>query len=169
VTASPVSVEIAAPPALVFRLARDPLRWATLLPHYSRSRLIRREPDGRVLASFVARRQLIGLLGLGVPVAWRSRTWTEPAKNRLHFHHVGGATDGMDATWRIEPIDGGCRVTIEHAYAPRSRLFAELIDRLFARPIAGRTLATFRALAESLTNDALTGESVEPPRTNPPT
>jgi len=172
VTPSPVSVEISAPPELVFRLARDPLRWATLLPHYSRSRLIRREPDGSVLASFVARRPLIGLLGLGIPVTWRSRTWNEPGVNRLHFHHVGGATDGLDATWRIEPIEGGCRVTIEHAYAPGSGAFATLIDRLFARPIAGRTLATFRALAESLSdgspvNESPADESSEPARTNP--
>jgi ribosome-associated toxin RatA of RatAB toxin-antitoxin module len=150
VTGSPVSIEVAAPPGLVFRLARDPLRWAMLLPHYSRSRLVRREPDGSVLASFIARRPLIPVLGLGIPVAWRSRSWSEPAARRLHFHHVGGATDGMNATWRIEPTEDGCRVTIEHAYRQGAGPLATVIDRAFARPIARRTLATFRSLAEAL-------------------
>ena len=43
--------------------------------------------------------------------------------------------------------------------------WAWLIDRLFTRPIAGRTLATFGALAEALVSDA--GTSAEPDPTNP--
>jgi hypothetical protein len=156
-----VSIEIAAPPELVFRLAHDPLRWATLLPHYSRSKLIRREADARVLASFVARRPLIPILGLGIPVVWRSRSWSESAAGRIYFRHVGGATDGMEATWRIEPIELGSRVTIEHRYRPGAGLLGSIIDRAFARPIARRTLATFRSLAEAL------AESDEDLATNP--
>jgi ribosome-associated toxin RatA of RatAB toxin-antitoxin module len=147
---SPVSIDIAVPSEFVFRLARDPLRWATLLPHYSRSKLVRREPDGTVLASFVARRPLVPVLGLGIPVAWRSRSWSDPERLELRFHHVGGATDGMDATWRIVPTVDGCRVTIEHAYRPGSGPLGWIIDRVFARPIARRTLATFRSIAEAL-------------------
>ena len=45
--------------------------------------------------------------GRGVPVAWRSRTWHEPATRRLRFHHVAGATKGMDVTWTIEPAGDG--------------------------------------------------------------
>jgi ribosome-associated toxin RatA of RatAB toxin-antitoxin module len=144
---------IAAPPDLVFRLARDPLRWPALLPHYARARLIDRTPDGAVVAEFVARRPLIGVLGLGLPVAWRSRIWAEPADRRLRFFHLGGATDGMDVTWRIEPTSAGTRVTIEHAFAPRSSLFAGVVQRLFVRPIATRTLRTFKDLAEAIADD----------------
>jgi hypothetical protein len=59
----------------------------------------------------------------------------------------------MDVTWRIEPagVDGrDCRVEIDHDFRPRVPGWAWLIDRLFTRPIAGRTLATFRDLAEAL-------------------
>jgi ribosome-associated toxin RatA of RatAB toxin-antitoxin module len=153
VSDQPVSVEIAAPAELVFRLAHDPLRWSVLLPHYSRSELVSRGADGSVLASFVARRMVIGPLGLGVPVAWRSRSRTDPVTRQLHFRHVDGATDGMEATWQIEATEGGCRVTIEHVYPAGGPVPAALIDRFFARPIASQTLATFRALAEALAQE----------------
>jgi hypothetical protein len=155
-----VSVSIAAPAELVFRVAHDPLRWSVLLPHYSRSELISRGADGSVLASFVARRPLIGPLGLGVPVAWRSRSRSDWATMQIRFQHVGGATDGMEATWRIEQIKGGCRVTIEHAYPGGGHVPTAVIDRLFTRPIATLTLATFRAMAEALAQP-LAGEPAE--------
>jgi hypothetical protein len=41
-------------------------------------------------------------------------------------------------------------VTIEHDFRPRFRPWAAIVDRWFTRPIAGRTLATFRAIAEAL-------------------
>ena len=56
----------------------------------------------------------------------------------------------MDVTWRIEPQGAGTHVTIEHEFAPRLPGFAWFVDRVFTRPIAGRTLATFKALAEAL-------------------
>ena len=56
----------------------------------------------------------------------------------------------MDVTWRIEPTQAGCQVSIEHDFRPRVPGFAAFVDRAFTRPIAGRTLATFRALAEAL-------------------
>ena len=91
----------------------------------------------------VARRPLVPVLGLGLPVAWRSRTWSEPETLRLRFVHLGGATNGMDVTWRIEPADGGCRVSIDHDFRPRMPGWAAFVDRAFTRPIASRTLATF--------------------------
>jgi hypothetical protein len=65
----------------------------------------------------------------------------------------------MDVTWRIERAEGdrpgvGTRVTIEHDFRPRVPGWAFLVDRLFTRPIAGRTLATFKALAEALADES---------------
>jgi ribosome-associated toxin RatA of RatAB toxin-antitoxin module len=165
---SEIAIRIAAPPDLVFALARDVERWADLLPHYVRSAVVERRPDGSLVADFIARRPLIGVLGLGLPVTWRSRTWSEPAVRHLRFVHVAGATKGMDVTWRIEPAGAGdrtggstgCTVTIEHDFAPRLPGFAAFVDRFFTRPIAGRTLATFKALAEALQSDSA-------PPTNP--
>ena len=156
---STIWIDIAAPANLVFGLARDISRWERLLPHYARSRTIERRTDGALVVGFVARRPLIDVLGalsLGLPVAWRARTWNEPATLQLRFVHVAGATKGMDVTWRIEPIAGGCRVAIDHDFRPRLGLFASFVDRAFTRPIAGRTLATFKALAEAMT-DAVAG------------
>jgi hypothetical protein len=148
---SEVGIDAAAPPELVFRLARDVERWPDLHPHNARAeRAGEADAAGRVVVRFVARRPLVPVLGLALPVAWRSWTWSEPETRRLRFLHQGGATDGMDVTWRIEPIEGGSRIIIEHVFAPRVPGWAALIDRLFTRPIAGRTLASFKAISEAV-------------------
>ena len=149
---STIGIDVAAPPELVYRLARDVTRWERLLPHYSRSVAIRDDGDALV-CDFIARRPFVPLLGLGIPVTWRSRTWHEPATRRLRFVHVAGATKGMDVTWTIEPAGAGARVEIAHDFQPRLPGFAPLVDRAFTRPIAGRTLATFKVLAEALASD----------------
>ena len=154
---SAIGIEVAAPAELVFRLARDVERWPDLLPHYDRAdRLGPSDGSGRLLVRFVAQRPLLAVLGIGLPVAWRSLTWSEPGACRLRFLHRGGATNGMDVTWRIEPVaEDRSRITIEHVFAPRVPGWAALIDRWFTRPIAGRTLASFRAIAEAIAADGL--------------
>jgi hypothetical protein len=166
---STIAIDIAAPAELVFRLARDVERWPDLLPHYVEARR-QGPPDdrGRLLVRFVARRPLIPWLGLGVPVAWRSWTWSEADSRRLRFIHRGGATNGMDVTWRIDDRGpGASSVEIEHVFRPRVPGWAALIDRGFTRPIAGRTLRSFQALAEAVAAAAGT-ESERVPTTNPP-
>jgi ribosome-associated toxin RatA of RatAB toxin-antitoxin module len=159
---SSIGIDIAAPADLVFRLARDVERWPVLLPHYVAARRVAPpDADGRLIVEFVARRPLLPVLGLGLPVAWRSLTWSEPAGRRLRFVHRGGATGGMDVTWRISDVgDGRCRVDIEHEFRPRMPGWARVVDRLFTRPIAGRTLATFRALAEAVDDSSEPDPSV---------
>lgn len=149
-----ISIEIKAPRDVVFGLARGVERWEWLLPHYVRSRVIDHRADGQLLMAFVALRPVVRVLGLGLPVAWRARTWNEPDSLRLRFVHVAGATKGMDVTWRIEPTATGCRVSIDHDFQPRVPGFAAFVDHWFTRPIAGRTLATFKALAEALVEAA---------------
>jgi hypothetical protein len=67
----------------------------------------------------------------------------------------------MNVVWRIEPsgLDTGarCRVTIEHDFSPRLPGFARFVDRAFTRPIAGRTLTTFKALAEAVADAERSG------------
>jgi ribosome-associated toxin RatA of RatAB toxin-antitoxin module len=151
---STVAIEVSAPAELVFDLARDVERWPALLPHYLRVRVRERHADGSATAEMVAVRALIPALGLGLPVAWRSRTWSERDPLRLRFVHRGGATDGMDVTWRIDPTPTGCRVSIEHDFRPRLSVWGTTIERLFVRPIATRTLATFKAIAEAVAASA---------------
>jgi ribosome-associated toxin RatA of RatAB toxin-antitoxin module len=166
---SRIGTEVGAPPDLVYRLARDVTRWERLLPHYARSRVVRREADGSLVCDFVARRVIVPWLELGIPVAWRSRTWLEPDTRRLRFHHLAGATRGMDVIWTIEPIGPGqTRIEISHDFRPRVPGFARFVDRLFTRPIAGRTLATMRDLAEALAiDDPASGPSAASDATPP--
>ena len=149
---SDISIDIEAPPELVFALAHDVERWSDLLPHYVRSRARDHDAWGRPFVEFIARRPLVPLLGLGLPVAWWSRTWSEPETLRLRFDHVAGATRGMSVVWDIAARGraDACRVTISHEFSPRIPGFARFVDRAFTRPIAGRTLATFRTLAEAV-------------------
>ena len=156
---SEIGIDIEAPSSLVFALAHDVERWSTLLPHYARSRVISRDAEGRCVVQFIARRPFVPVLGLGLPVVWSARCWNERDTPRLHFEHVAGATRGMAVTWRIEPRGSpdGCRVTIDHDFAPAMPGFAWFVDRFFTRPIAGRTLATFKALAEAVQSGTAPG------------
>lgn len=149
---SEIAIDIDAPPALVFALARDVERWSDLLPHYVRSRARERDAWGRPSVDFIARRPVVATLGIGLPVAWRSRTWAEADTLRLRFEHIAGATRGMSVVWDIDTRGRGdaCRVTIRHEFSPRVPGFARFVDRFFTRPIAGRTLATFKTLAEAV-------------------
>jgi ribosome-associated toxin RatA of RatAB toxin-antitoxin module len=161
---STLSIDVEAPPELVFRLAERIERWPAMLPHYVAVDVLERTGDATI-ARMMARRPLVPVLGLGLPVAWRARAWAEPTERRLRFHHLGGATAGMDVTWRIEPAgDGRSRVTLEHDFRPRFFPWAVFIDRLFVQPIARRTMATFKAIAEAVADDTSTPD----PPTNLP-
>ncbi len=146
-------VQMAAPPTVIFELAHDVTRWPELLPHY-RKVTVHSRNGGHIVATMAA----IRTLGpLAVPVSWRSEQWSDasdPLDLRLRFIHVGGATRGMDVTWHIRPTETGSRVTIEHELSRPLPLvgadfFPRLIDQFFVQPIARRTLATLKALAES--------------------
>lgn len=167
---STIAIEVAAPAELVFRIAHDVARWPQLLPHYVSVRPIGpARLDGVLVARMTARRTVFNRLGWGIPVTWQARTWNEPDDLRLRFVHVAGATRGMDVTWRIERTDGGCHVAITHDFQPAWPLFAAVVDRWFTRPIAGRTLATFKALAEALADPRPpAAKSVAADSTNPP-
>ena len=164
---STIAIDVAAPPDVVFRVARRVESWDRLLPHYARSRVVDRQGDGALVVDFVARRPLLPILGLGLPVTWRSLTWNEPETLRLRFLHVAGATKGMDVTWRIERTPAGSRISIDHDFRPRIPGFAAFVDRWFTRAIAGRTLATFRTLAEALVDPGTQPESDRRAETNP--
>ena len=148
-----IGIDVAASPRAVFELARDVSRWAAQLPHYREVTIQSR--DG---AKVTARMRAVRPIGpLGLPVSWRSEQWAEDSDAsdlRLRFVHVGGATRGMDDTWHIRPSATGARVTIEHDFRRHlpligDDLFPWVVDRFFVRAIAGRTLATFKRLAEA--------------------
>ena len=157
-----IRISVAAPPDRVFELARQVARWPELLPHY-RSVTVEAQRGERLLARMTAVRRL-GPLRL--PVTWRAEHWSDasdPADLRLRFRHVRGVTRGMQVTWHIRPEGGQDRssVTIEHDFSRPLPLVGDVlpvvVDRLFVRPIAGRTLGTFKALAEARGEHAAVG------------
>jgi aromatase len=148
---SEIGIYFDAPSRVVFDLVRDVVRWPNLLPHYRKVTV--ESHDG---AKVHARMEAVRPGRVQIPVGWTSEQWsddTDPADLQLRFVHVAGPTRGMDVTWHIRPASGGSSVTIVHDFARRLPLlgdeaFPRLVDRLFIRPIAGRTLATFKQLAE---------------------
>jgi ribosome-associated toxin RatA of RatAB toxin-antitoxin module len=152
---SEIGIDVDAPPARVFELASHLERWPELLPHY-RSVTVESHDGTRMRAKMVAVRRFGPL---DVPVSWTAEQWSDPADAtdlQLRFHHVRGATRDMHVTWHIRPRNGRAdqaRVTIEHVFSRPLPMVGpdaipHAIDRLFVRPIAGRTLATFKSLAE---------------------
>jgi ribosome-associated toxin RatA of RatAB toxin-antitoxin module len=150
---SEIGIDMTAAPRTVFDMARDVSRWPELLPHYRKVTIRSRDGD-RIMATMRAVRP-VGPVRL--PVWWRTEQWPEATDDsdlRLRFEHVAGATRGMHVTWHIRPTTSGSRVTIEHDFRRHlpllgDELFPRIVDRLFVRPIAGRTLATFKRLAEA--------------------
>jgi hypothetical protein len=151
-----IGTRVAAPPEVVHALAQDVANWEYLLPHYRKS-VIHARHGNRALGTMRA----IRWFGpVPVPVSWRAVCWpdtSDPEDLRLEFRHVRGVTRGMVVTWHIRPLDHGqaSEVRIVHRFSRAVPLlgadaFPALVDRWFTRPIAGRTLATFRAVAESV-------------------
>ena len=149
---STIGIRIEAPPERVLALAGDIARWPELLPHYRRV-TVHGHRAGRVVAQMGAVR---AFGALPFPVTWRTEQWSDvsdPGDLRLRFLHIRGVTKGMDVTWHIRARAGSSDVTIEHEFQRKipligKRLLPAFVDRFFTRPIAGRTLATFKQLAE---------------------
>lgn len=154
---SRIEIDVVAAPSAVFELARKVPSWPAMLPHY-RQVTVRSQTAGTLTLDMRAVRRF-GPLPL--PVGWRSQFWTDAANPddlRLRFVHVAGPTRGMDVTWHITPEGDGARAAIVHDFERRlplvgRHLFPRVVDRLFVRPIAGQTLATFKRLAEQAAQD----------------
>jgi ribosome-associated toxin RatA of RatAB toxin-antitoxin module len=140
------SIDMAAPAAAIYALAQDVASWPRLLPHYRYVRVLRETSDERI-AVMAARRSWI-------PVRWIARERLHPNIPRIEFTHLSGWTAGMEVAWTFEPTPHGTRVTIEHDLRTlrraiiRTRLARTIIARFFIQPIASRTLARMKALAE---------------------
>lgn len=142
---SEISIHIDAPPDLVYSLVSDLDHWPVWLNHYRYVRVLERTEDG-VHAAMSAWRGLI-------PVFWHALQKAEPTTRTIRFKHVRGITRGMDVLWTIEPEEKGTRARIYHdldlKWPVIGRWFSEqVIARCFIDPIAGRTLVSFKNIAE---------------------
>lgn len=141
-------IEIRADPESIFDLAANVGDWPRILQHYRYVRVLDRPgsaPDERYVA--------MGARRSGIPVSWTSLQRVNRAARQIFYHHLGGATRGMDVLWRIEPRGDLCHVTIDHDL-PRPRWWLRprpagyIAGHLFVEHIADLTLAGIKATAE---------------------
>jgi hypothetical protein len=131
----------------IINLAADVERWPVILPHYRWVTLLAGGGDTKTV-EMAARRGRI-------PVKWRAvqtieRTAATPI---IRYHHIGGVTKGMDVAWTFAPGAGPVSVRIDHEFAPPWPLVGKpvadhVIGPHFVAAIAGRTLATIKAIVE---------------------
>lgn len=139
---------IKAPPDIVYELAVDITRWPDLLRHYRQVRVLS-------TVSKDTRRVKMAASRSGIPVSWTAVQERRSAEQVILYRHVGGATRGMEVTWRIVPASSGVEVTIEHHLdSPRrlirSRPAAYITGRVFVEHIASKTLQGIKHHAERL-------------------
>lgn len=142
---SEISIWIAAPPEMVFRLVADLDRWPEHLPHYRYVRILSRRPEG-TRAAMSARRGVI-------PVFWEALQAPDADRLTVRFRHERGITRGMEVLWTLVPERGGTLATIFHDLRLGWPLVGPfLADRViapqFIEPIAAETLRCFKAIAE---------------------
>ena len=145
-------LDIAAPADLVFDLARDPCAGSGSSPT-TRGRA--RSSAGRMARSSwtsspAVRSRWSASLGSGCRWPGGPAPGASPRRAGCDSSTSPGRRGGWTSRGGSRRPSRGCRVAIDHDFRPRVALFAGFVDRAFTRPIAGRTLATFKALAEAL-------------------
>jgi len=140
------SIEVHAPPQLIYSIARDVARWAEMLPHYRYVRVLERSGDDCVCV-MAAQRDWF-------PVRWTAAVHLLPTIPRIEFTHIAGPITGMRVAWIFDTTPHGTLLTICHDMAAvrkplvRTRLGSEIAARVFIEPIASQTLACMKAIAE---------------------
>ncbi|WP_354068369.1 SRPBCC family protein [Caulobacter sp. 1776] len=100
------SVDIAAPPAVVFRVILDCDRAARMSPGVKSCRVVSRAPDGTEIREHTVK------WGFFLPtLRSTSRVTLEPDRE-IHFTCIGGDIRACDGSWRLEPLDGGQRTRV---------------------------------------------------------
>jgi uncharacterized membrane protein len=147
----------------IVELAADVERWPVILPHYRWVTLLEGGGDRKVV-EMAARRGRI-------PVRWRAvqeirRDGPTPI---IGYRHVRGVTKGMEVAWTFEPRpeERTVLVRIHHDFRPPWPIVGEVIaDRVigpyFVAAIAGKTLATIKAIVEGETGRAPAPARVAP-------
>ena len=141
---------VAAPPAIMFDVARDVAQWPAHLPHY-RYVLFHESGGGLSVVEMAAYRHFGPV---GWPTWWLSLMEVVPGRPAIRFRHIGGITKEMDVEWSFEPVTAGTHVRIVHVWdGPRWPLVGVLaaqmvIGPVFVHGIASRTLAGLARVAE---------------------
>jgi ribosome-associated toxin RatA of RatAB toxin-antitoxin module len=141
------SIEVAATPARVYQVAHDVPNWGALLPHYRYVRVLQRSGNHSV-CMMAAQHYPFAV------VRWTAAVQLRPETPAIEFTHIAGPAAGMRVAWTFAPTPNGTRITIEHelsdvkAALVRSWLGKQIAARFFIEPIARRTLACMKKIAE---------------------
>ncbi len=139
------SILIRAPRERVFALAAAVEEWPRILPHSRSVTVLEGDQRRRLVAMHCVR----PFGALNFPCRWRATQELAPDEGSIRFTHVAGPTRGMEVEWKLEETPEGVRTSIHHELASRIPLYAEgIVGPVFIRNIAGRTLATIKAIAE---------------------
>ncbi|MEA2786682.1 MAG: hypothetical protein QOF71_2786 [Candidatus Eremiobacteraeota bacterium] len=140
------TVDIAAPPDVVYALGAATERWPDILPHYRYVRVLEERGPVRVVA--------MGAWQDVFPIRWVAEQKNDPVTPHIAFRHLRGWTRGMDVEWIFEPCATGTRVTIEHRLKFLFPVAAEFLGKhvvsdYFVHGVAAKTLARIKKIAES--------------------
>lgn len=148
-------LDVRAPIAVIYRLARDVERWPDHLAHYRFVTFRERDGAHGGIVEMSANRPFRGPVSLHFdwPTWWLSEMSVDDARPSIRFRHIGGITTGMDVEWTFTPTSGGTRVRIVHVWdGPRIPILGIPVATMFIGPvfihgIASRTLAGLAAAA----------------------
>jgi len=102
------SVDIAAPPSVVFRIILDCDRAARMSPGVKSCRVVSRAPDGTEIREHTVK------WGFFLPTMHStSRVILEPDR-LIRFTCIGGDIRACDGSWKLEPLDGGTRTRVTY-------------------------------------------------------
>jgi carbon monoxide dehydrogenase subunit G len=102
------SVDIAAPPAVVFRVILDCDLAARMSPGVKSCRVVSRAPDGTEIREHTVK------WGFFLPtLRSTSRVSLEPDR-LIRFSCIGGDIRACEGSWKLEPLDGGQRTRVTY-------------------------------------------------------
>lgn len=102
------SVDIDAPPAVVFRVILDCDRAARMSPGVKSCRVISRAPDGTEIREHTVK------WGFFSPTMHSTSRVTLEPDRLIRFTCIGGDIRACDGSWRLEPLAGGARTRVTY-------------------------------------------------------
>jgi len=102
------SVDVAAPPAVVFRVILDCDRAARMSPGVKSCRVVSRAPDGTEIREHAVK------WGFFLPTMHSTSRVTLEPNREIHFTCIGGDIRACDGSWKLEPLDGGQRTRVTY-------------------------------------------------------
>ena len=100
------SVDIAAPPAVVFDVILDCARAARMSPGVKSCRVVSRAPDGSEIREHTVK------WGFFWPTLRSTSRVTLTPDREIRFTCIGGDIRACEGFWRLEPLEGGQRTRV---------------------------------------------------------